>query len=138
MQRGRHSGWLLTLLLAFVAMFPGGLGRAAEDNSVVAAAKRDDLAAVRALISIVSYSAWMNQTKKLRLRAGQPVRHWKQRGRPRTPAGICADTHLSSDRPFPLDADLIRCIIGPALEKAGYRLFVARAARSSGNIKADC
>jgi ankyrin repeat protein len=37
--------------VTFVAVFPGGLGRAAGDNTVVDAAKRGDVATVRALIA---------------------------------------------------------------------------------------
>jgi ankyrin repeat protein len=51
MHRGRRSGWLLTLLLAFVAVYFGGLARAAEESAIVAAAKRDDIATVRTLIA---------------------------------------------------------------------------------------
>jgi uncharacterized protein len=49
-----HTARNLTLflsLLALVAFFPGNVGRAAVDNAVVEAARRDDLAAVRALIA---------------------------------------------------------------------------------------
>jgi ankyrin repeat protein len=49
-----HTARNLTLFLslaALVAFFPGSVGRAAVDNVVVEAARRDDLAAVRALIA---------------------------------------------------------------------------------------
>jgi uncharacterized protein len=50
MHTARNSGLLLALF-ALVAMFPGGVGRAAGDGALVQAARRDDLAAVRALIA---------------------------------------------------------------------------------------
>ena len=49
-----HTARNITLFLslaALVAFFPGSVGRAAVDNVVVEAARRDDLAAVRALIA---------------------------------------------------------------------------------------
>jgi ankyrin repeat protein len=50
MHTARNSGLLLALF-ALVALFPGGIGRAAGDGALVQAARRDDLAAVRALIA---------------------------------------------------------------------------------------
>ena len=50
MHTARNSGLLLALF-ALVALFPGGIGRAAGDSALVQAARRDDLAAVRALIA---------------------------------------------------------------------------------------
>jgi uncharacterized protein len=50
MHTARNSGLLLALF-ALVALFPGGIGRAAGDSALVEAARRDDLAAVRALIA---------------------------------------------------------------------------------------
>jgi uncharacterized protein len=51
MHAARNSGWLLVSFLAIVMAFPGGLGQAAGDNPVVEAARRGDIAAVRALIA---------------------------------------------------------------------------------------
>ena len=50
MHTARNSGLLLALF-ALVALFPGGIGRAADDGALVQAARRDDLAVVRALIA---------------------------------------------------------------------------------------
>ena len=50
MHTARNSVLFLALL-TLVAVFPGGLGRAAGDNAVVDAARRHDLAAVRASIA---------------------------------------------------------------------------------------
>jgi ankyrin repeat protein len=50
MRTARNSG-LLIALLTFVALFPGGAGRAAADSPIVDAARRGDEAAVRALIA---------------------------------------------------------------------------------------
>jgi ankyrin repeat protein len=51
MHAARNSGWLLVSFLAIVMAFPGGRGQAAGDNPVVEAARRGDVATVRALIA---------------------------------------------------------------------------------------
>jgi ankyrin repeat protein len=50
MHTARNSALFLSLL-ALVAFFPGNVGRAAGDNAVVDAARRNDLPAVRSLIA---------------------------------------------------------------------------------------
>ena len=49
MHAARNSGWLLVSFLAIVMAFPGGRGQAAGDSPVVEAARRGDVATVRAL-----------------------------------------------------------------------------------------
>jgi len=51
MHAARNSGWLLISFLAIVMMFPGGLGQAAGDSPLIEAAKKGDVATVRALIA---------------------------------------------------------------------------------------
>ena len=51
MHAARNSGWLLVSFLAIVMAFPGGPGQAAGDNPLVEAARKGDVAAVRALIA---------------------------------------------------------------------------------------
>ena len=51
MHAARNSGWLLVSFLAIVMAFPGGRGQAAGDSPVVEAARRGDVATVRALIA---------------------------------------------------------------------------------------
>ena len=51
MHAARNSGWLLIAFLTIVIAFPGGQGQAAGDNAVVEAARKGDVAAVRALIA---------------------------------------------------------------------------------------
>src|SRR4029453_14139754 len=50
MHAARNSGWLLIAFVTIV-LAPGGIGRAAGDNPLVEAAKKDDVATVRALIA---------------------------------------------------------------------------------------
>ena len=50
MHTARNSAWLIALM-AIVAVFPFGLGHAAGDNSLVDAARKGDVATVRALIA---------------------------------------------------------------------------------------
>jgi ankyrin repeat protein len=50
MHTARNSALFLSLMV-LVAVFPGGIGRAAGENAIVEAARRDDIAAVRALIA---------------------------------------------------------------------------------------
>ena len=50
MHAARNSGWLLITFLTIV-LAPGGIGRAAGDNPLVEAAKKGDVATVRALIA---------------------------------------------------------------------------------------
>jgi ankyrin repeat protein len=51
MHAARNSGWLLISFLAIVMTFPGGLGQAAGDSPLIEAAKKGDVATVRALIA---------------------------------------------------------------------------------------
>jgi len=51
MRAARNSGWLLIAFSTIVLAFPGGSGRAATDNPLLEAAKKGDVAAVRALIA---------------------------------------------------------------------------------------
>jgi ankyrin repeat protein len=51
MHAARNSGWLLVSFLAIVMVFPGGRGQAAGDNPLVEAARKGDIATVRALIA---------------------------------------------------------------------------------------
>ena len=51
MRTRRLSAWIATSLLSLVIIFPGVLGHAAGDPSLVTAARNDDLTAVRAQIA---------------------------------------------------------------------------------------
>src|SRR6186713_1247950 len=51
MHAARNSGWLLIAFLTIVMAFPGGQGLAAGDSPLVEAAKKGDVATVRALIT---------------------------------------------------------------------------------------
>jgi ankyrin repeat protein len=51
MRTRRFSAWIATSLLSLVIIFPGVLGHAAGDPSLVTAARNDDLTAVRAQIA---------------------------------------------------------------------------------------
>ena len=51
MRTRRNFRWLLTSLLPLVILLPGVGGQAAGDTPLVAAARNDDLQAVRALIA---------------------------------------------------------------------------------------
>src|SRR5678816_3772475 len=51
MRAARNSGWLLIAFSTIVLAFPGGSGRAATDSPLLEAAKKGDVAAVRALIA---------------------------------------------------------------------------------------
>ena len=51
MHAARNSGWLLIAFLTVVLAFRGGPGQAAGDNDLVEAAKKGDVATVRALIA---------------------------------------------------------------------------------------
>ena len=51
MHAARNSGWLLIAFLTIVFAFPGASGQAAGDSALVEAAKKGDVATVRALIA---------------------------------------------------------------------------------------
>ena len=51
MHAARNSGWLLIAFLTIVVAFPGGQGQAAGDSPLVEAARKGDVATVRALIT---------------------------------------------------------------------------------------
>src|SRR5262245_28600721 len=51
MHAARNSGWLLVAFLTIVFAFPGTSGQAAGDSALVEAAKKGDVATVRALIA---------------------------------------------------------------------------------------
>lgn len=59
-----------------------------EWETLLALGRRVGNAGVRALITIVGYPCWMSHLRKEKLRACEPVRSFKQRGRPRTPEAI--------------------------------------------------
>src|SRR5215510_11047677 len=51
MHAARNTGWLLIAFLTIVIAFPGGSGQAAGESPLVEAAKKGDVATVRALIA---------------------------------------------------------------------------------------
>jgi putative transposase len=63
---------------------------AAEWETLLALGRRVGNAGVRALITIVGYPCWMAHLRQARLAAAEPVRTFKQRGRPRTPQAVRA------------------------------------------------